>query len=96
MHKARRLLARVAAKGLVLPLALGLSLGACPRSFARNDDPELLKQQFLKFYQHGSYQEAIPIAEKLLAIRKRMLGAEHPNTAVSLIDLALLYQMMGA
>ena len=93
MHKARRLLARVAAKGLVLPLALGLSFGACPRSFARNDDPELLKQQFLKFYQHG---EAIPIAEKLLAIRKRMLGAEHPNTAVSLIDLALLYQMMGA
>ena len=96
MEKARRLLILLAAKGLLLTLVSGLFPGACPSSLARNDDPDLLKEQILKFYQQRNYQEAIPIAEKLLAIRKRMLGPEHPNTAVSLCDLALLYQYMGA
>jgi tetratricopeptide (TPR) repeat protein len=96
MDKRRWLLTRTATKGLVLILALGISLGVCSRSFARNNDPDLLNQQFLKLYQQGKYQDAIPIAEKLLAIRKKQLGLENRWTADSLNNLAVLYVDMGA
>jgi tetratricopeptide (TPR) repeat protein len=83
------------AKWLVLVLALDLFVGGCPTSFAQNDDPRSLIQQFDKMYQSGEYQEAIPIAEKILAIAKRVLGPEHPGTAGSLCNLANLYYQMG-
>src|SRR6516225_5076164 len=80
MNNPRWLLTRTATKGLVLLLAFGLFLGACPRAFARHDDLGLLNEQVLKLYQEGKYQEAIPIAEKLLAITR----ANHiqPKTSV--------------
>jgi tetratricopeptide (TPR) repeat protein/CHAT domain-containing protein len=77
-------------------LALGLLLGQGSRALAQTTDPDLLKQQVLSFYHQGKYQEAIPLAEKLLAIRKRTLGPEHPDTAASLNDLAELYRAIGA
>src|SRR6516162_5820779 len=96
MNKPRWLLTRTATKGLLLLLALVLFLGACPRAFPRNDDPDLLNQQVLQLYQEGKYQQAIPIAEKLLAIKKRTRGPEDPDTAQSLNNLAELYRVMGA
>ena len=39
-------------------------------------------------------QEAIPIARQLLAIREKALGPEHPDTANSLNNLAVLYEGM--
>jgi len=95
-NQVKRLLMRAATKALVLILALGLSLGTCSRSFARDDDPDLLNQQVLKLYQEGKYQEAIPIAEKLLAIREKQLGLQNPETAGSLNSLATLYFQTGA
>src|SRR5260221_3812482 len=83
------------AKWLVLLAGLGFFIGECRRSFARNDDPGLLNQQVVKLYQEGKYQEAIPIAKKLLAIERRVLGREHPGTATSLNNLAGLYEHMG-
>ena len=95
MNKPRWLLTRTATKGLLLLLALVLFLGACPRAFARNDDPDLLNEQVLQLYQEGKYQQAIPIAEKLLAIKKRSRGPEDPSTAQSLNNLAALYLGTG-
>jgi tetratricopeptide (TPR) repeat protein len=43
----------------------------------------------------GSYAAALPYVEHALAIRERMLGAEHPYTASSLNNLARLYQSQG-
>ena len=80
---------------LVCLLALGLFFGEGARAFAREDDPNLLEQQVLQLYQQGKYQEAIPLAEKLLAIRKQTLGPDHPDTATSLGYLARLYKFMG-
>jgi tetratricopeptide (TPR) repeat protein len=91
-HPQRRLKARVA-KGLVL--LLGLSLFFVQRSFARSDDSGLLHQQVNKLYEEGKYQEAIPLAKKLLAIEKRVFGLDHPNTAASLDNLARLYEATG-
>lgn len=57
MDKRLWLMVQTTLKGLVLTLALSLYLGACPRSFARNDDPGSLNQQVLKLYQQGKYQD---------------------------------------
>ncbi|NEU84560.1 CHAT domain-containing tetratricopeptide repeat protein, partial [Nostoc sp. UIC 10630] len=39
--------------------------------------------------------EAIPLAERMLAIRKKLLGNEHPDVATSLNNLAGLYSRQG-
>jgi tetratricopeptide (TPR) repeat protein len=96
MDKPQRLPMQMTAKGLVLLLALGLFLGKGSQAFARDDDPRLLNEQVFKLYQQGKYQEAIPLAERLLAMEKQTIGPEHPATAASLNNLALLYQKMGA
>ena len=62
---------------------------------AQDDDPGVLNRQVLQLYQQGKYQEAIPLAEKVLAITKGRLGPEHPNIATSLRNLAFLYASTG-
>jgi tetratricopeptide (TPR) repeat protein len=96
IDKPRWLMAQTTAKGLVLLLALGLFFGERPRSFAQDSNPDVLSRQFHKLYQEGRYQEAIPLAEKLVAITQRMLGPDQPDTAISLNNLAALYYQMGA
>jgi CHAT domain-containing protein/Tfp pilus assembly protein PilF len=41
------------------------------------------------------YQKALPLLERALEIREKQLGPEHPATAGSLNDLAMLYDQMG-
>jgi tetratricopeptide (TPR) repeat protein len=43
----------------------------------------------------GKFQEAVPIAEKVLKYCERNDGPDHPETADSLNDLASLYAGMG-
>jgi CHAT domain-containing protein/Flp pilus assembly protein TadD len=43
----------------------------------------------------GQYGQAIPLAERALMLREKVLGAEHPDTATALNNLALLYQNKG-
>ena len=81
-------------KWLILLAGLGFLIGECVRSFARNDDPDLLNQQVLQLYQAGKYQEAILIARQLLEICEKVSGPEHPDTATSLNNLATLYESM--
>jgi CHAT domain-containing protein/Tfp pilus assembly protein PilF len=59
------------------------------------DEAKRLIQQAFKLYQQGKYNEAISLAEKVLAIRKKVLGDNHPLTAQSLNNLAVLYQSQG-
>jgi CHAT domain-containing protein/tetratricopeptide (TPR) repeat protein len=96
MDKPRWLPAQTATKGLVLLWALGLFFNEGSRAFAQEDDPGLLAQQILQLYQHERYQQAIPLAEKLLAVTERTLGPDDPNTATALNDLAELYRVTGA
>ena len=58
-------------------------------------EAERLTQQVIQLYQQGKYNEAIPLAEQALAIRKKVLGDNHPNTARSLNNLAGLYESQG-
>jgi hypothetical protein len=41
------------------------------------------------------YREAQPLLEKVLAIRRKMLGEEHPHTALSYNNLAFFQQAQG-
>jgi len=43
----------------------------------------------------GRYAAAEPLFQRSLAIREQQLGADHPDTAISLNNLAGLYQAMG-
>jgi len=60
------------------------------------EEARVLNQQVVKLYQAGRYQDALPLAQRALEIREKALGPEHPDTAGSLNNLALLYQDMGA
>jgi tetratricopeptide (TPR) repeat protein len=43
----------------------------------------------------AAYAESRPLYERALAIREESLGPEHPNTAASLNNLAVLLQAQG-
>jgi tetratricopeptide (TPR) repeat protein len=43
----------------------------------------------------GGIAEAVPLAQRALAIREKALGPEHPDVATSLNNLAVLYQAQG-
>ena len=44
-----------------------------------------------RFYREANYPAAIELANEALVIREKILGPEHPDTALSLNNLALLY-----
>ena len=52
----------------------------------------------LASYRHGAlaaYEQARPLFERALAINEKVLGPDHPDTALSLNNLALLLQDQG-
>lgn len=57
---------------------------------------KVLNQEVMQLFQAGKYQQALGKAEQALVLVERKLGPKHPDTGVSLNNLALLYQEMGA
>ena len=70
---------------VLLSLGLGLLLGAgvianpldVPAAAQTSDlaEADRLNQQVLKLYRKGKYTEAIPFAQRLIAVRKKTTGA---------------------
>lgn len=54
-----------------------------------------LNKDVNRLYRQGRYSEAIPKARAVLSIFEKILGPHHPNLAVSLNNLALLYKSSG-
>ena len=50
----------------------------------------LLHQAALYLYGRGQYRQALTLQEQVLARRRRMLGDEHPDTLLSLNNLAAI------
>jgi CHAT domain-containing protein len=78
--------------------ALGLLIFVSSHSLAKGDNlnqQKALFAQISKLYAQGKYQEAIPLAEKLIALTKRAKGDEDHDTAISLRNLASLYDSLG-
>jgi tetratricopeptide (TPR) repeat protein len=57
--------------------------------------PKLLDLAGSYFHTRAAYPQALPLFRDALAIRERTLGPEHPDTATSLNNLALLRQHQG-
>jgi tetratricopeptide (TPR) repeat protein len=58
-------------------------------------EAERLNQKVIELYEQGKYDEAFPLAEQVLAIRKRLLGDRHSHVATSLDNLAEIYRKQG-
>src|SRR4051812_36580633 len=67
-----------------------------PTSQAVLDEASQLNKLAKKLYSEGKLGEAVPIAERALALREKALGPMHPDVAESLNNLAELYQAQGA
>ena len=91
-------MSRPLAKSPLLLLALGFWILGGATALAKGDDSNALNKQFeqyKKLFEQGKYQEAIPIAERLVEVAKRALGPEQPETAVVVENLGFLFQKIG-
>lgn len=59
------------------------------------DEAELLHQKAMQLFREGKYAEATPLSKRVLAIREKKLGSEHPEVAPALNYLAALYAAQG-
>jgi tetratricopeptide (TPR) repeat protein len=104
----RRLIARLAASypkdGYANPLSWPLCAKLTPHLLALAarlngggvaDWPDLLNRAGAYFHGRAAYSQAAPLFRDALAIREQTLGLEHPATALSLNDLALLLKDQG-
>jgi len=64
-------------------------------SFAQKNEAAALDAKVIQLYQAGKYADAIPFAQRSVAIRERTLGPNHPDLAGSLNLLAALYLGQG-
>ena len=54
-----------------------------------------LSERAAEFYERGTYEEAIKVAQQALALAERMLGPDHPDTLSGVNDLGVFYQAQG-
>jgi tetratricopeptide (TPR) repeat protein len=52
-------------------------------------------RKIIKLYQQGNYDAAIPLAQKAIELAKDRWNDKHPNVAISLNQLGLLYKSQG-
>ncbi|WGS71377.1 tetratricopeptide repeat protein [Pseudanabaena galeata] len=75
---------------LVAP-SFSQSNSAASEQAAEVKELEKLIQQMFQLRNEGKYQDAIPLAQKILTIFEKALGGDHPIVATSLNNLAGLY-----
>ena len=79
--------------GVFLALVLAAGVGGKTGDL---EEAQALNEKVVQLYQQGRYREALPLAQRALEIREKVLGPEqHPDIANSLNNLALLYRVMG-
>jgi tetratricopeptide (TPR) repeat protein len=61
----------------------------------QTDEVKELYEQFAKLSAQGRYSEAIPLAQRALAIYEKSLGPDHPFVASALNHLAAAYKGQG-
>src|SRR5262245_42366906 len=82
-------------------LKIGLAAGFAATLFCRDFSLVLAQQadettkKVIELYNAGRYSDAVTIAQRILALRERALGRNHPDVATSLNNLALLYSSRG-
>src|SRR5450755_2576671 len=80
---------------LYLPHALACASLIETYRFTFKEAAGLLSQAGRYLREQGLYGQAEPLFQSALAIREKVLGPEHPDTATSLNNLAWLYREQG-
>jgi tetratricopeptide (TPR) repeat protein len=81
--------------GLIVAVALTMVASIIAPAFSQQDELAALDKRIRELYQAGKFSEAIPLAQRVLVIREKVLGPDHPNVAIWLNDLANLYLAQG-
>lgn len=79
----------IAISGEVAPVAAQTNPSPSSAQLVELSEAKRLNQQVLQLLNQGKYSEAIPLAQRSLAIREKALGKEHPIVATSLNNLAV-------
>ena len=95
-------------KNLLLGAVLGIALvaGGPEKVLAQNspvvvspsaqlEEAKRLDREATELYQQGKYDEAIPLVKRILEIRQKALGPDHPDVAACFNNLAELYRSQG-
>jgi tetratricopeptide (TPR) repeat protein len=83
---------------IALAIFLGLvaALGIDVKSaHSQTKEAQSLVIQSIELREQGRYSEAIPLAQRALAIREKSLGPDHPAVANALSNLAGMYYTLG-
>jgi tetratricopeptide (TPR) repeat protein len=80
---------------IIAVVLVAFLLSAPHAALAQVDEAAALNQQVLQLYIQGSYSEAIPLAQRTLAIVEKSLGPDNPDVATALDNLAQLYSAQG-
>jgi CHAT domain-containing protein/Tfp pilus assembly protein PilF len=81
--------------GLAAAVGTFLCFGLSSALAQKSNQANKLEDKFLKLYDAGRYADAIPIAQRVLTIREKALGRNHPDVASALDNLANLYRLQG-
>jgi len=66
-----------------------------PLGQAQVETAESLNKKVMSLYHAGEYRTAFPLAMRVLNLREKTLGPNHPDVAVALQTLAGLYEAVG-
>jgi esterase/lipase superfamily enzyme/Tfp pilus assembly protein PilF len=81
--------------GLVVAAMLMVNSFSGAPAIAQQDEAAALNMRVEELFHAGRYSDALPLAERALAISESALGPEHPDIARLLNSLAELYQAQG-
>jgi tetratricopeptide (TPR) repeat protein len=85
----------VRALNITAILLAGFLLSYRPSLAQSLDAATALAQQVIALTKRGHYSQAVPFAQRALAIREEVLGPDHPDVARALNSLAVLYKNQG-
>jgi CHAT domain-containing protein/tetratricopeptide (TPR) repeat protein len=77
--------------GLIIAVALTLDVSILAPAFPQQDEADTLNAKVAELYQARKFAEAIPLAQRVLELREKALGPDHPGVAASLYNLAGIY-----
>jgi tetratricopeptide (TPR) repeat protein len=81
--------------GLIVAVALTVDAFIVAPVFPQQGEVDALNARVMALYRAGKFAEALPLAQQALAIAGKALGADHPNAATSLNNLAEVYCGQG-
>jgi Tetratricopeptide repeat len=74
---------------LIITMALTMDAFIIAPAFPQQGEVPAPNARVDALYRAGKFAEAVPLAQRILAIREKVLGPGHPDVAVSLNNLAL-------